>query len=547
MTVRPEPGEELRTAASRRHAAPGGDGDPAPGRRRSARGAAGQAQPRAALHGRRLGVPRRRRRRRRGRRATPRTARRACARSQRRRAIELPDPDALVRFSRWITPAMVKIRFDTHFFLAAAPDGRRPAARRRRDRRPRLVHARRARSRPTSATRSCSCSRRSRRSSSSAAFATADELLEWAPRPRGRARRAAGRPRGPDRPDRAAGRTRVRNVAEGERRRRSSLAWQAKPMIVAVTGPTGDIGRALLRALDADPLVERVLGMARRAFDPASLGPGEDRVPPGRRARPRRGRRARRRGRRARAPRVHHPRRPRGDALDQPRGLAQRLRGRPRREAARLHVVGRRLRLPRRQPAAADRGRPGARHRRALLLGAEGRARGDAARGARRRGHRDLRVPAVHRRRRRRARARRGVPRAAAQVARRPVLPDPGTPFQLVHTDDVALALAAAVRGRGRAGRLQPRRRRDDHRRRPRARVRLALRADARKAGVALAAGRVDLLPFMPAQASWLNAFRVPVVMDTDARARAARLGAALRHAAVLADTAAHARDAGLL
>ena len=36
--------------------------------------------------------------------------------------IELPDPDALVRFSRWITPALVKIRFDTHFFLAAVPE-----------------------------------------------------------------------------------------------------------------------------------------------------------------------------------------------------------------------------------------------------------------------------------------------------------------------------------------------------------------------------------------------------------------------------------------
>jgi 8-oxo-dGTP pyrophosphatase MutT (NUDIX family) len=36
--------------------------------------------------------------------------------------VELPDPAALVRFSRWITPAMVKIRFDTHFFLAAVPD-----------------------------------------------------------------------------------------------------------------------------------------------------------------------------------------------------------------------------------------------------------------------------------------------------------------------------------------------------------------------------------------------------------------------------------------
>ena len=36
--------------------------------------------------------------------------------------IELPGPEALVRFSRWITPAMVKIRFDTHFFLAAVPE-----------------------------------------------------------------------------------------------------------------------------------------------------------------------------------------------------------------------------------------------------------------------------------------------------------------------------------------------------------------------------------------------------------------------------------------
>src|SRR5579875_1329392 len=32
--------------------------------------------------------------------------------------IELGDPGALVAFSRWITPAQVKIRFDTWFFLA---------------------------------------------------------------------------------------------------------------------------------------------------------------------------------------------------------------------------------------------------------------------------------------------------------------------------------------------------------------------------------------------------------------------------------------------
>jgi 8-oxo-dGTP pyrophosphatase MutT (NUDIX family) len=42
-------------------------------------------------------------------------------------AIELPGPEGLVKFSRWITPAAVKIRFDTHFFLATLPEGQEPA------------------------------------------------------------------------------------------------------------------------------------------------------------------------------------------------------------------------------------------------------------------------------------------------------------------------------------------------------------------------------------------------------------------------------------
>jgi 8-oxo-dGTP pyrophosphatase MutT (NUDIX family) len=37
--------------------------------------------------------------------------------------IILTGPDELVTFSRWITPAEVKIRFDTWFFLAMMPDG----------------------------------------------------------------------------------------------------------------------------------------------------------------------------------------------------------------------------------------------------------------------------------------------------------------------------------------------------------------------------------------------------------------------------------------
>ena len=74
---------------------------------------------------------------------------------------------------------------------------------------------------------------------------------------------------------------------------------------------------------------------------------GADRVPPGRHPRPRLGRRPGRRRRRCRPPRVHHLRRPRGGPPGQPQGLAQRVRGGAarRREAARLHVVGRRLRL----------------------------------------------------------------------------------------------------------------------------------------------------------------------------------------------------------
>jgi 8-oxo-dGTP pyrophosphatase MutT (NUDIX family) len=37
--------------------------------------------------------------------------------------IALPDPEALVPFAHWITPEEVSIRFDTWFYLAAAPAG----------------------------------------------------------------------------------------------------------------------------------------------------------------------------------------------------------------------------------------------------------------------------------------------------------------------------------------------------------------------------------------------------------------------------------------
>jgi UDP-glucose 4-epimerase len=41
---------------------------------------------------------------------------------------------------------------------------------------------------------------------------------------------------------------------------------------VAVTGPTGEIGIAAVTALDRDPGVERIIGMARRPFEPSTYG-----------------------------------------------------------------------------------------------------------------------------------------------------------------------------------------------------------------------------------------------------------------------------------
>jgi UDP-glucose 4-epimerase len=43
-------------------------------------------------------------------------------------------------------------------------------------------------------------------------------------------------------------------------------------LTVAVTGPTGDLGVAIVSALERSRRVKRVVGMARRPFDPAELG-----------------------------------------------------------------------------------------------------------------------------------------------------------------------------------------------------------------------------------------------------------------------------------
>jgi len=43
-------------------------------------------------------------------------------------------------------------------------------------------------------------------------------------------------------------------------------------LTVAVTGPTGDLGLAVVSALEGSRAVKHVKGMARRPFDPAEQG-----------------------------------------------------------------------------------------------------------------------------------------------------------------------------------------------------------------------------------------------------------------------------------
>jgi nucleoside-diphosphate-sugar epimerase len=100
----------------------------------------------------------------------------------------------------------------------------------------------------------------------------------------------------------------------------------------------------------------------------------------------------------------------------------------------------------------------------------------------------------------------------------RPVLPDPGVPFQLVHHDDVAAAMRAAVLGRGSPGVYNlagP--------------GQLTVKQLAQELGwysiavpelaVDVVAETIGRLGFLPAQAQWISAFREPVIMDT-AKAR---------------------------
>jgi UDP-glucose 4-epimerase len=128
----------------------------------------------------------------------------------------------------------------------------------------------------------------------------------------------------------------------------------------------------------------------------------------------------------------------------------------------------------------------------------------------------------------------------------KPVIPDNGVAFQLVHHDDVATALRAAALGRGEPGVYNlagP--------------GTLTVRDLAHDLGwyavpvpelaVDATAEALARLPFVPAKAQWINALRVPVLMDA-AKARR-ELGWRPRHGArsTLRETIAAARAAELL
>jgi UDP-glucose 4-epimerase len=128
----------------------------------------------------------------------------------------------------------------------------------------------------------------------------------------------------------------------------------------------------------------------------------------------------------------------------------------------------------------------------------------------------------------------------------KPVLPDPGVPIQLVHHDDVARALAAAIAGKGEPGAYNLA-----------GDGEISISGIARALGwhavsvpgpaVGLSAGLARRLSFLTPQLDWATAVRTPVLMDT-AKARR-ELGWEPRFDAeeTLVQTAISAREGGLL
>jgi UDP-glucose 4-epimerase len=322
----------------------------------------------------------------------------------------------------------------------------------------------------------------------------------------------------------------------------------SEPLTVAVTGPTGDIGRALLRALEREVRVGKVLGMARRPFDPASLGLAKTEYR-------------------------------RGDVLD-PRAVRRLVIAADvvvhlafiivggTDQTRRINLEGSRLVFA--QAAAAKRVRRlvytssvaayGFHPENPLPLTEDVPVRGSdafyySAQKAELEGALRTIVDAsdldayvfrpsivagadalalIEQ-----------IPAVLRHLPLGPVVPDPGVPFQLVHADDVAAALVAAICGDGRPGTYNlagP----GELRARDLARA-LGWPSVPIPGFAATLAAEATRLPLTPAKLKWVNALRVPVLMDASAAREG--LGWAPRHSAaeVLEQTVAAARERGLL
>jgi nucleoside-diphosphate-sugar epimerase len=320
-------------------------------------------------------------------------------------------------------------------------------------------------------------------------------------------------------------------TAKKKQQQKKKAAAQPRGLTVAVTGPTGDIGTSLLRALDRTKGVDRVLGMARRPFDPAGAG-------------------------------LKKTEYRQGDVLDRDSvdalvadadvvvHLAFLILG-SHEESRRINLEGSRnvfeavaaSKKAKRAVYASSVAAYGFHDDNPELLSEEVPARGtdehyysqqkaeveqvlEEVLGAAGKqvyvfrpcivaGENALlmieNIPYVQMGDR--------IPAAVRRLfdvvpVLKPVIPDNGTPFQLVHHDDVAAAMTAAVLGKGEPGVYN-----------------LAGAGELTMSDLADALGWysvpipdlavdataqiVSRLPFMPAEAQWVNVMRVPVLMDT--------------------------------
>jgi len=331
-----------------------------------------------------------------------------------------------------------------------------------------------------------------------------------------------------------------------KRRTVASAAHSQPALTVAVTGPTGEIGRAAISALERSPDVGRIVGMARRPFDPASHG--------WRKVEYREGDVLDRAAvddlvhgadvvvhlafiimggpdetsavnlegsanvfeavREARSPRLVYTSSVAAYGFhdDNPQPLTEDV---PARGTEAHHYSAQKAEVERVLFAALD-GSPTGLYvlRPCIVAGPDAPLLIDSLPYT----QLSERLPAA-------------VLRLLDDVPLlRPVLPDPGVPFQLVHHDDVATAIRAAVLGRGAPGVYNiagP------------GQITIATLADelgwysipVPELAVGAASELVARIGFLPAQAQWIAAFRDPIIMDTRKARR--ELGWRPRHSAL--------------